>query len=481
MTFDIVIIVESELEYNKINLQIEYAKKNIICYDSEEKYTNDTKIYIIICIENKSILNLTQNNSDCNIIYLNDDNLLEKKYSKLPRLYTKLIIPNLSDKYLILDANTFFIKPMQFIENNICLYSTGNEYNKSCFKQMSNMHISLRKMINNVSGICHHMMFEQKYINDLFLLIEKKHKKSFWEIFLKNPDVSEYEIYFNFMLQYYPNNIKIRNLKWNNNSNEPNIDYNYYDFIYLLCDGKKGKKILYQPWGGLGDNLQFSTLPELFYNLGYNVYISNKNAYRNPEIKELVWDKNPFVIGYSDEQENIGSCVRYHYSGHSFIGSIEKMHGFNPINKYPKIYYNPIIKDEFKDCIFIDTTSITIQYDSNKIINCVNKIIDNLKYCYGNSDNNNNNNNNKIYLLKFKKINNNAIELPYTSYYINDIYEYCNIINSCSDFICIYSGGAVLGSAIKCNNEYPKIHCMHSKQIIENNLYYFDNITFYSM
>ena len=50
------------------------------------------------------------------------------------------------------------------------------------------------------------------------------------------------------------------------------------------------KVILYQPWGGLGDNLQFSTLPKLYSEIGYEFYISDQNVYRNPEIKKLVWD-----------------------------------------------------------------------------------------------------------------------------------------------------------------------------------------------
>jgi hypothetical protein len=33
------------------------------------------------------------------------------------------------------------------------------------------------------------------------------------------------------------------------------------------------KIIISQPWGGLGDNLHFSTLPELFSKKGYEVYI----------------------------------------------------------------------------------------------------------------------------------------------------------------------------------------------------------------
>jgi hypothetical protein len=37
--------------------------------------------------------------------------------------------------------------------------------------------------------------------------------------------------------------------------------------------------IMHQPWGGLGDNLAFSTLPELYHSRGYKVYISNNNAH----------------------------------------------------------------------------------------------------------------------------------------------------------------------------------------------------------
>ena len=64
------------------------------------------------------------------------------------------------------------------------------------------------------------------------------------------------------------------------------------------------KVIIEQSWGGLGDNLQLSTLPELLSGHGYEVYVSTNNAYRNPEIKSLVWDKNPFVSGIVDPNDD---------------------------------------------------------------------------------------------------------------------------------------------------------------------------------
>ena len=43
-----------------------------------------------------------------------------------------------------------------------------------------------------------------------------------------------------------------------------------------------------QPWGGLGDNLQFTTLPRLFHERGIDFYLSVQNTYRNPEIYDFV-------------------------------------------------------------------------------------------------------------------------------------------------------------------------------------------------
>ena len=82
------------------------------------------------------------------------------------------------------------------------------------------------------------MMFETKYIKILFNQIENAHHNKFYNVFLKNvvnihtSGASEYEIYFNFMLKYYPDKIIVRNLKWRNvDSLEKYIEYNYYDYI----------------------------------------------------------------------------------------------------------------------------------------------------------------------------------------------------------------------------------------------------------
>ena len=95
----------------------------------------------------------------------------------------------------------------------------------------------LIKMDKNKSGICHHMIFETKYIDELISKIEKNHNDLFYNVFLKlitvkeGSGASEYEIYFNYMLKYSPTNIKIRTLNWENTNNiqtNNNLDYLSY-------------------------------------------------------------------------------------------------------------------------------------------------------------------------------------------------------------------------------------------------------------
>ena len=76
----------------------------------------------------------------------------------------------------------------------------------------------------------------------MFQLIENYHNDTFYNIFLKNVNesdydcsgASEYEIYFNFIQYKYLNNIKIRQLKWINSNNFNSLDYDYISFHWYM-------------------------------------------------------------------------------------------------------------------------------------------------------------------------------------------------------------------------------------------------------
>jgi FkbM family methyltransferase len=230
--FDIVILVGPN-DKDIIFKQIEYTKMNIIGYRNIYLICYDPSIIIDGCITiNENIFPFSletvsdfHGKLDRNGWYL----------QQLLKLYAGKIIPNILDRYLVIDSDTFFLKPTIFIENDKCLYNFGTEYNKSYFTHMLKLDKELTKVDINKSGICHHMIFETKYINEIINKIENNHNDKFYNIFLKlvidknGADASEYEIYFNYMLKNHSDKIKLRKLKWGemkyNLNNNLDLDY----------------------------------------------------------------------------------------------------------------------------------------------------------------------------------------------------------------------------------------------------------------
>jgi hypothetical protein len=83
------------------------------------------------------------------------------------------------------------------------------------------------------------MIFKKSILDEIFKLVEDKHKKDFWVVFMENvknvvdvndpisSGASEYEIYFSYINKFHKNEFKIRKLKWENNSKIPKKDLNY--------------------------------------------------------------------------------------------------------------------------------------------------------------------------------------------------------------------------------------------------------------
>jgi len=222
-------------------------------------------------------------------------------------------------------------------------------------------------------------------------------------------------------------------------------------------------KILYQPWGGLGDNLQYSTLPKKYSELGINFYISNINTYRNNEIYDLVWGLNPYVKGISNNPPNIGDIkFEMKYPDKNVIYNQEYNHGLNPTNEIPEVYYRPNLLRELKDTIIIDLNSISIPPVSPIGFN------ETLKELYPNKN---------ILIPIFNQTISNQLHNKTIIYddgiNIESIFHYCDIINSCSHFICSFSGQSVLASALN----KKETTCFLDRSSI-NSHYIFPNISY---
>jgi hypothetical protein len=189
--FDIVILVGPNDLIN-IKNQIEYTKKNIIGYRNIYLIPSDSSLEIDGCIT------ITEDTFPFTI------NTIAEYHQKINRngwylqqllkLYAGIIIPNILDRYLVIDSDTYFIKPTRFInDNNLSLFNFSNEFHQSYYDHINKLNPILKK-VNHQSGVCHHMIFETKYIIVLFNLVEINHNnKVFYKIFLENVEQIYYD------------------------------------------------------------------------------------------------------------------------------------------------------------------------------------------------------------------------------------------------------------------------------------------------
>jgi hypothetical protein len=237
--YDIVICVGPN-DYNIIYESIKYTIKNILDYryiyiitPEPEKFTFKNDFIKVI---NENIFPFNKN-SFYNI--WGESKRHGWYLQQLIKLYAGLVIKDILDNYLVIDSDTFFLKPITFIKENKYLLTVGYEYHKPYFTHMNKLHYSFKK-INKFSGIAHHMIFNKNIVLEMFNLIEEKHKCKFWELFIKSIDpkdyknsgASEYEIYFTYLLLNHIEKVVLRALNWKNLNSLSQLNENY-DFVSI--------------------------------------------------------------------------------------------------------------------------------------------------------------------------------------------------------------------------------------------------------
>ncbi|NBQ42372.1 MAG: hypothetical protein EBU23_07515 [Mycobacteriaceae bacterium] len=170
------------------------------------------------------------------------------------KLYAGRTIPGILDRWLVVDADTFLLRPVEFVverakdtqlthyggaggtgdSEHLPAYAIGPEpRHEPYFAHMARLHPLLARAHPDWSGICHHMVFQRAHVDLLFELVDDHHsrgnqagapKKEFWQVFLECVDpadydaagASEYEIYFNFVQRFLPREVVVRPLRWAN-------------------------------------------------------------------------------------------------------------------------------------------------------------------------------------------------------------------------------------------------------------------------
>lgn len=242
---------------------------------------------------------------------------------------------------------------------------------------------------------------------------------------------------------------------------------------------KGSRNVIISPHaGGLGDNLCYSTLPEMYARNGFRVLIGRpafEPGMRNPEARRLVWEMNPFVSGFVDEVGVTFTTLEMHRwiwgqtETRTLVEAMEALHGFKPVHKFPKVYYQPKWRPEFIETIFADPSSISRPISPEIFIS----FIDYLCMARGVDRR-------SIVLLKsnYAGAHGSQTLIENDTYNVADIFEYCDLIASCRLFITAESGGAILGSALRGGEVRPEIFSLYTTVGFNDGLFLFPNVRF---
>ena len=195
--------------------------------NNSRKINGFDKIYIFNESKSTNIKGVEQIDPDFfpfSLDYIEDKIKLKKRagwiYAQLVKLYYPYLQAN-HQHTLVVDADVFFLKKLNFIENNRGIFTVSDEYHQPYFDHMKKLHPTLLRN-RNESGISHHMLFDKELLSNLFNLVEDYHQKKFYDVYLDeiNPDENspsgDYEIYFHYVLENFPKLYDVRRLYWEN-------------------------------------------------------------------------------------------------------------------------------------------------------------------------------------------------------------------------------------------------------------------------
>jgi len=202
------------------------------------------------------------------------------------------------------------------------------------------------------------------------------------------------------------------------------------------------KVVIYQKWGGLGDNLAHTTIPKLCKEYGYECFLSKHNKFRNDEMKSIMFKGIPIIDEINESWIDNYSILQTKEWNH--IRSIQLGYGFKTAPySYPFIDYEPKLIKELENKTLVDLSGLHLFTYHSHIFNK-----DNLTKVY-----------NKILslsndftdVLKVEKPNykSNEVVVAENKYKINSLFEYCDALYSCKNFITIDSGQSNLAATIK--------------------------------
>jgi hypothetical protein len=155
---------------------------------------------------------------------------------------------------------------------------------------------------------------------------------------------------------------------------------------------------------------------------------------------------NPYFKGVSNESPNAGRVHRYP-TKENMVCDIESLHGLECKNDTFKLYYEPKKIGEINTLFDLTSTSLYDEYFKNyeNFKKIVTDIVEN--------------SNSEIYFVYFNNLNSEKYRPIYDipnskKIEVNSIFEYCDVISSCQNFVGLQSGGSHLAKTYQKKYNY---------------------------
>ena len=187
--------------------------------------------------------------------------------------------------------------------------------------------------------------------------------------------------------------------------------------------------------GGIGDHLFYSHLPRIAKQSGKydRVYISNQSTFRNAEYRKLVWESNPYVDGFCDgngEYPLFDSVEE----GMNILDKIMLLQGLDDEKRFhePELYLRCHPRPDLSDAIVYDPNYVS--YVGNISIRQIENFL----------------RHNHIHVTHQMTLweKHFALDHDNTRLQTNTLEEFCRIIISCKQLLCLSSGTATLAAAL---------------------------------
>jgi hypothetical protein len=191
--------------------------------------------------------------------------------------------------------------------------------------------------------------------------------------------------------------------------------------------------VIYEPNGGLGDHLKYSTLPALYARQGDTVWMHTRSHFRNDGVRSLVM-RNPHIKGYRDARPSVSLTLRNHEKmampqGLTNTQRVEYAYFGRAFNRLPRVYYKPKPRDDMAGKVFVDLRTITAKEDAAALTALARDMYGDIVEAEG----------------------------------LADIFGYCDAIASCATFVCAHSGSFNLAAAL----DVPDAVCLMSPRVFD--------------